>query len=264
MIGFVLTIKLTVAVIAASILGFVLALYIGVRVMAFRGAYASIADMDVGANLFRVRRRIPSVTFSILFTIGSGISLLAYIANRRQISSLPFENFLPVSLVELPIGFSDLFAIGGIKLARTLFELFRISGSICLVSLAFLCGIGLVVSSLVFGYFLFVGLVIRFVPSRYLFLVCLTVLSAIFRHTYFALGTKAVAPFSIARKMLCRGGLQLATLAALFRCGCFWGMIGHDIGSMKAGVRAGDCYKQSPGISTWFTPSIIPELGGIR
>lgn len=80
----------------------------------------------------------------------------------------------------------------------------------------------------------------------------------------FALRSKPISLAPISDKVPCVRGKPLLTDSAAFEgysLGC--GMIGHVVSPPKTCGQAGVTRKVMPGISMWFTPSIVPQIGGL-
>lgn len=79
--------------------------------------------------------------------------------------------------------------------------------------------------------------------------------------TFPAFRTQATWPIRSGVKIFKRGGPLLFATGTLFEGCATWVIIVHNIRSLLAGVRSGDCCKQLPG---FFTSLIIPQNNGVR
>lgn len=82
-------------------------------------------------------------------------------------------------------------------------------------------------------------------------------------NTRFAVVIKAVSSLLVGVVIFSVGGFALLATLALLGWGRIWGILLHVISSLIASGRAGDCCKQSPGISMRFTPVIVSQTGGL-
>lgn len=216
------------AIVAAPLLGLVLALDIGCGVLTLRIALEGTTIMGCGKRFIPIVFVILSFPHQQFFSIAFAILSI----------SLAFHSLARIPILFL--GFGQSFFVGFSILTVTLCRLFFVGVTVSLVDLIYFFLVCLVVFSIVLGD---QGLIGHTIGKR----------------TCLAMPVQTILGSCAFRKVLTCCWLFFATLTTLLGWGGIWGKITHVISSYKL-VAGPGAFIAPPGVS--FTPVSIPHMGG--